>query len=298
MKNYLQLLLCIGMFLCSIPLWGQQIDYTLKYNLTSNEYEVYGKPDFSDNRFFVGGGSQISLVLPESIFDSPLLITTVAGGAWFDNSQIYAPTADPAHDFHGIASNGSTMVWVSGEETLLFKFSIPGSECIDGIRLFENASDPKDTDPGMSGGDFRNFFADAFTFSDHYNINYNNLGTSCEPPVILPTPLTVSQDSVGMVCVPVLDLTPNDTFDVTICGVENGTVNEAINGANLCLEYTPDTGFNGTDSICVIVCDIVGFCDTTTIPVIVLPSLPSTVNLTPPLVIPFQRLLPYLKILR
>ena len=83
---------------------SSRIEFTLKYNQTSDEYEVYGKSDFSQSLFFVGGGSQISIVFPASLSDAPINITTVAGGFWLDNSQTLNPAADPGHDFHGIAS--------------------------------------------------------------------------------------------------------------------------------------------------------------------------------------------------
>ena len=166
--------------LCLTGTWIQAqnaVDFTLRYNATAEQYEVYGRANFDEAAFFVGGGSQVSVVVPESVDDALLSITTVTGGLWLDNSQVYAPAADPLHDFHGIASNGSMMALVSDTEVLLFTFSLPGG-CLDGVRLFENASDPGSSAPGMNGGDFMNFFSNIL-FADFYNSNYFNLGVSC-----------------------------------------------------------------------------------------------------------------------
>jgi len=148
------LLICSG-----LTLSAQDIDFTVRFNATAGNYEVYALPDFSDPAYFVGGGTQISLVLPNSISDAPLAITTVNGGFWTDNSQVYAPTADPAHDFHGIASNGSIISLVANEELLLYTFTLPGGTCVSGLRLFINGSDPTSAEAGMGGGDFENYFA-------------------------------------------------------------------------------------------------------------------------------------------
>ena len=176
MRNLVKLF-CITTFLfLGFRLAAQNLEFTLRYNEIADQYEVYGLPDGSNPFYFVGGGSQISLVLPSSVADFPLAITTVNGGLWTDNSRIFAPAADPAHDFHAIASNGSGINLVAGQEILLYTFKLTTPGCIDGLRLFENSSDPQSTDAGMNGGDFNNFFPDLFTFADGYNGNYDNSG--------------------------------------------------------------------------------------------------------------------------
>ena len=104
--------------LMAMPLWSQDIDFTVRYNADDNLYEVYGKSDFDQTNFFVGGGSQLTVVLPNSIPDEPLQINTVNGGPWTDNSQLYAPAITPNDDYHGIATNGTPMNWTAGVETL------------------------------------------------------------------------------------------------------------------------------------------------------------------------------------
>ena len=180
-SKLLPLLTIILLLFCSNSIFSQNIDFTVRYNFENEEYEVYGKPDFNSSFFFVGGGNQITLVLPESVVNMPLLITSVNGGPWSDNSAVYAPTSDTTHDFHAIATNGSPISLTAGEELLMYKFSLGGS-CVDGVRLFENTSDPQSNAPGMAGGDFNNFFADALTFLDYYRMNYDNEPFACADP--------------------------------------------------------------------------------------------------------------------
>jgi len=170
-KKFLLLAILTLSFLSS---HAQNADFTLKYNSSSSQYEVYVKADVDFPKFFVGGGSQISIVLPAEIENQRLLVETVEGGPWLDNSQIYAPESCSGCDFHGIASNGSLIDLKKGEEKLLFTFVVPSVEDKKSIRLFENSKDPQSADKGMAGGDFNNFFACALTLKNAYRKNYGN----------------------------------------------------------------------------------------------------------------------------
>ena len=60
---------------------------------------------------------------------------------------------------------------------------------------------------------------------------------------------------------------------VTVCGgPENGTSTQVVDNNNntLCITYTPDPNFSGTDSICLVVCDQTNLCDTVIVPITVL----------------------------
>ncbi|MEE9373964.1 MAG: Ig-like domain-containing protein, partial [Saprospiraceae bacterium] len=108
-----------------------------------------------------------------------------------------------------------------------------------------------------------------------------------QPPLVIPNPMTIPQDSTGEVCMPILDLNEGDTFTATLCtgSPSNGTGILTVTGNELCIEYTPTTGYSGTDEICVIVCDQTGLCDTTMIPVTVVAPLLPVVTREPPVVI-------------
>ncbi|WP_439652055.1 Ig-like domain-containing protein, partial [Membranihabitans maritimus] len=70
---------------------------------------------------------------------------------------------------------------------------------------------------------------------------------------------------------------PGTVLSVESCDPENGTA--AVDGLTGCIEYTPTTGYIGTDTTCIIICDDLGNCDTTIVPIRVYPpqdTLPET----------------------
>ncbi|AEE49991.1 hypothetical protein [Haliscomenobacter hydrossis] len=177
MRRSLQLLAFLGLMLLGGALVGQNIELTLRYNIPLARYEVYARPD-ATNPAFTWGPSQITIVVPPSISNTAFTINSVNAGAWLDNSRVYVPTADPAHDFHGVGSLGSSVDFTSGQEVLIFYFSLPGGACTPGLRLFINGTDPNSAAPGMGGGDFANTI-DNGNVADVYIGNYNNIGTTC-----------------------------------------------------------------------------------------------------------------------
>ncbi|WP_449528481.1 Ig-like domain-containing protein, partial [Flavobacterium beibuense] len=204
------------------------IDFTVRFDPSTCTYEVYAMPNFSASDFFVAAGSQIAVVLPASVDDEVLVITSVNGGVWLDASQVYAPAADSANDYHAIATDGSAFDFVAGDELLLFTFVLPNSTCCaDGIRLFNNDTDPQSTDPGMASGDFNNYFADVFILDDYYNDNYDNTGTICDPclinPVATPTTNNATQDFCVVDAPTLADIQVNELnirwYDAAIGGV-------------------------------------------------------------------------------
>ncbi|CAM3717649.1 T9SS type A sorting domain-containing protein [Flavobacterium gelidilacus] len=170
-------LLFSALFVMQFLFAQQQIDLTIKYSVSNSRYEVFAKPNFTQNNF-TWGPSQISIVVPASFPDQSLLITAFAGGSWGDNSKVYAPTVSPSVDYHGVSSNGQQTNLVANQEILVFSFLPPSGACVDGLRLFVNSTDPNSSQPGMAGGDFRNSI-DNGALTDIYNANYNNNGTSC-----------------------------------------------------------------------------------------------------------------------
>ena len=182
-----QLLLCIMLFFIGNSVFAQQqVDFTLKYNTTTSEYEVYGKP-LQSGSFSVGGGSQLTVMLPASYANTAITsVTSVLGGPWADNTQLYAPSASPTNDFHSITTNGTapTISFTAGQEHLIYKFTLTGG-CVDGVRLYRNAAEgaaPRDPDSngaGMQGSDFENYFAPVSTGNQEYRANYTNTGVSC-----------------------------------------------------------------------------------------------------------------------
>ena len=267
---------------------AQNLDFNVRYNGTTDSYEVYARPDFINPLYFVGGGSQVSIVLPAFAGDAPLNITSVNGGLWTDNSQTYAPAADGANDYHGVASNGALLPFLIGIETLLFTFTLP-ENCVPGVRLFENASDPGSSAAGMGGSDYQMFFANVFDpTNNNWRLNYVNTGLVCpDPPLVISNPITILQGGTDNICIPISDKNETDNFIAVLCpgSPSNGTSIPTVSGNTLCLNYTPIGDFIGQDDVCIIVCDNSGLCDTVSVPVTVIPPLEPILTQEAPIVI-------------
>ena len=109
-----------------------------------------------------------------------------------------------------------------------------------------------------------------------------------QPPVVVVTPIITVQDSTTTTCMPILDPNGLGTNSFTICGApKHGTANPITTvGGQLCITYTPSSGYFGRDSICVIVCDngIPSLCDTVNIPITVYPRVQVPTIPQPPIV--------------
>ena len=169
---------------------------------------------------------------------------------------------------------------LSGPDSLLFTIDD------DGNLAFITAPDyGNPMDQGMDNV-YNVTVTDNNNCTDTQDFNLTVLGIQ-EPPLVIPNPLTIPQDSTATICMPILDLNEGDTFTAALCvgSPVNGTATPTVTGNTLCLEYTPTSGYNGTDEICVIVCDQTGLCDTTMVPVTIVKPLPPSPIPEPPVVI-------------
>lgn len=180
---------------------AQQLELNITFSPSTCTYSVYARPDFTQNNFILAGGSQVSILFPTSVGNSSVIITNVNGGPWSDSSQVYAPAAMPANDFHALSTNGSAVNFTAGEALLLFTFQLPEDACCaTGVRIFENASDPQSNASGMGGGDFNNYIANALSLTDLYSNNYSNGGTICDPCLITPVAVPTTGDTTQDFC--------------------------------------------------------------------------------------------------
>ncbi len=95
-----------------------------------------------------------------------------------------------------------------------------------------------------------------------------------DPPVIEVPPVTmIPEDTTTVtICTPFIDIDADESHTVAICEVpENGTATAMIVGNDICIIYTPLEDYNGPDEICVVVCDLVGACDSVMIEIMVTP---------------------------
>jgi hypothetical protein len=143
------------------------------------------------------------------------------------------------------------------------------------------------------------------------NLNYNGPDTLCivvcdgagacdtsyvyitvtpvnDPPVVPNTTVSTPEDTPVLICVPITDV-DNTTFNVTsLCLPDGGTISGLTNPATTqyCLTYTPNLNYSGPDTLCIVVCDGAGACDTsyvyiTVTPVNDPPVVPNTTVTTP-----------------
>ena len=86
-----------------------------------------------------------------------------------------------------------------------------------------------------------------------------------DAPVVRPTLITLTQDSTFNGCYPIIDPDLGDTHTVTVCGAaKNGGARPSISNGQVCINYVPNRGFRGQDSVCLTICDNTGLCTTQT----------------------------------
>jgi hypothetical protein len=91
-----------------------------------------------------------------------------------------------------------------------------------------------------------------------------------DTPSIMQPPVTVFEDSIIKICPLITDVDAGDSLTVTTC---NSPSNGVVIIDNHCVTYTPNAGYVGKDTVCMIVCDKGGLCDSIMIPIRVRPSI-------------------------
>ena len=90
-----------------------------------------------------------------------------------------------------------------------------------------------------------------------------------DTPSVIITPITTDKDSTITKCFTITGLNTNDTLHSSICGTRNGTaIVTAINNS-LCVTYRGNPNFVGSDTVCIILCNVYGVCRTINIPIVV-----------------------------
>ncbi|WP_339887400.1 T9SS type A sorting domain-containing protein [uncultured Flavobacterium sp.] len=163
----LSILFTLTLFLIGSKSIAQDIDLTIKHNTGNNEYEVYANPGFTQSNF-TWGPSQITVVKPTSGSQMQNIISSNAG-TWTNSNTInYNGT-----EYYIFENSGSLTNLYINQEILLFSFS-SNYGCENGIRLFNNGSDPT----LINNYDMPNTIENG-NLVDVYSSNYNNYGTFC-----------------------------------------------------------------------------------------------------------------------
>lgn len=153
-----------------------KIKYLLEFDKADSTYAVYIKitnGEASKPQHRAQFNAQISIVTPSetnvelSQLYMPLQANHAYGGKnplrWTLASTVIAPKITPKLSYNSITPQLMPTAFYndlkSEEEVKLFTFKVyPLPENIDNVRLYDNLSDPRSSDVGMSGTDFRNGF--------------------------------------------------------------------------------------------------------------------------------------------
>jgi hypothetical protein len=149
------------------------------YNSTSGRYEVYVRMNQAGPVSI--GTSVISVILPSSAANTPLVITPVNGGGWANTSNSYDQAG--GKDYHGVVTSGqSNMVYgAANTELLLFHFTLPGGGCMPGLRLWTTITDVDQTPDGTE------YTSNLYTPANSNYIQTTNYGVA-SPPCCSSTP--------------------------------------------------------------------------------------------------------------
>ncbi len=167
------------LFLSQCFLTGQvsKLKYQLEYSPADSTYNMYiviteGSSITAPQR--AQFNAQISIVTPA--FSNFQMVENYmprlnnnngAGGTgptnWVISSNVVSPAIAPNENFYSITPQLSPTSFYNnlyeGDEVKLFKFKVsPQPTQFDSVRLYDNISDPKASDPGMNGGNFRQGF--------------------------------------------------------------------------------------------------------------------------------------------
>lgn len=86
------------------------------------------------------------------------------------------------------------------------------------------------------------------------------------PKVSITAPLIMEDTPVNF-CGIINDNDLGDVFNIRLCNLPKGLIMPTINNNQLCIDYTPYKDFTGLDTICLLVCDRGGLCDTVKMPI-------------------------------
>jgi gliding motility-associated-like protein len=107
-----------------------------------------------------------------------------------------------------------------------------------------------------------------------------------DPPKTSITAPVVMEDTPVTFCGFINDVDGNDVFNTRLCNQPKGLIKPNITENRLCIDYKPQKDFNGQDTICILVCDRGGLCDTVKIPITVVPVNDAPVLTVNPITVP------------
>lgn len=139
------------------------------------------------------------------------------------------------------------------------------------ITLFGNGNYIYKPDPNFNGADSVHFqVCDSTGACSVATIIFEVKPLNDKPDAVISAPI-VNEDTPANFCGIINDPDKIDEFTVSLCNTPRGFITPQITNNQLCIDYVPEPEFNGVDSLCLVVCDKEGLCDTVKLAVFVNP---------------------------
>jgi Secretion system C-terminal sorting domain len=177
-------------------------DLTLKFDSNTNIYTVYGTPDttYTFNGGWTMASAQITVLIPDSLPDNPLNITSFLFGGWSESDNCFNGINGGGYDYHSITTFGQVKPIFKDSLMKFFSFPSPDS-CKNFVRLLRNTSEtyvfvvggsstvgPDNINPcPLQGSDYGIYLSNGTVqLEEAYNANENNYGWHCGPYPLSP----------------------------------------------------------------------------------------------------------------
>ena len=142
------------------------------------------------------------------------------------------------------------------------------------------------SNPTQIGLGTKTYYAESFngTYSSTTRASVTLIIKVCsigpKSPTITHPNIVVPEDSSVVFCPTLTDPDlPNDSLFISSCNTQKHGTLLVVGGT--CFEYKPDFNFVGVDSLCLIVCDTSGLCDTTVVLISVTPVIDTLIKVIP-----------------
>ncbi len=244
------------------------VEFKVAWDSSDSRYHVFMRPTTTPSKDLSMTG-QVTLRVPHATGSDKFTVSDLkvkANTVWSLSSEVYAPTEDTNVDYLSFTYSPlsvTAFAFAAGVEQEVFSFANTGA-CLGAVELLDNTNDPFNQPPeapnNSAGTNPGNQFANVGWGSSDDNDYLGNYGgsTNCKStgntaPVANADTATTAADNVVAIDVLANDTdAEGNTLSITaFTQGSNGTVEQ--NGTQL--NYTPNTGFTGTDTFTYTVSD-------------------------------------------
>lgn len=145
----------LAILIGSTTLFAQNVTFRLNWNADNSNYELYVKRDIDAIApVTVAGTAAVTIVFPTDISGTRTLAHTSESVSTFNSAgaAIRSPEASPDNDFYVFNSTGgASYIGVLYADVEVLWLTFTPSDGNSEARLFDNATDPDSSSPGMMG---------------------------------------------------------------------------------------------------------------------------------------------------